>query len=186
MPLSSIAQIFLRLYALNLFVTGLIQLVAVFAFRPPNFLLIQLVPGSVSLIGGAILWIVSPTLARALARGNDGGATLSGITETQLYTAVFLALGLYFTLHSFANAFSWLHFLAINPSPDLTFLPDQRPSFYDMTETLLRLAAGLVLVFSCQTWARKLVRRGGNGAEENSPPNRQGSVPDSTGSDPGK
>lgn len=160
MPSSSIAQILLRIFALNWFVTGLIQIASMaFTFREEYFTIFSIAPGVVYFVAGVLGWIISPKLSRLLAGQNDGEFDLRGISEQQLYSAVFLGLGLYFTLSSFAAAFSWIHFFAVNKSPEYGFHQENQPSYYDMSETVMTLAAGVLLIMTCGTWARKLARK---------------------------
>lgn len=167
MPSSSIAQIFLRLFALNWVLSGLIQIVSFsFTIQGGNFSPFPFVPALVYLVAGASLWAVSPRLSRKLAHQNDGECTLAGLTEQQLYAAVILGLGLYFALSSFAGAFSWIHFLTINKSPGLDFIQDTQPSYYDLSETFMTLGAGIFLTVTCKTWAKKLARVRSNGSSE--------------------
>lgn len=160
MPSSSIAQILLRLFALNWFLIGLIQIAGMaFTFQKEYFTFFSLAPTVVYFVAGILVWIFSPKLSRALASRNDGDFDLRGITEQQLYAAVFLGLGLYFTLSSFAAAFSWIHFFTVNKSPDYGFLRTNQPSYYQMTETVMTLVAGILLIVTCKTWAWKLARK---------------------------
>jgi hypothetical protein len=138
---------------------GVIHMVTMaFNFLYEYFTVFNFIPSTVYFVAGILVWIVSPKLSRALARRNDGDFDLRGIGEQQLYSAVFLGLGLYFTLSSFAATFSWIHFFAVNKSPDYGFHQEDQPSYYDMTETAMTLVAGIVLVVTCNTWARKLSR----------------------------
>ena len=160
MPASSIAQILLRLFALNWFLTGIIQIASVaFLSGRGSFYFYSLLPSLIYIIAGVTFWIVAPGLARLLAKRNDGEFTLAGVTERQLFSTAFLALGLYFALNSFAKVFSWIHFFTINKSPDYGFHHEQAPSYYELTEGLLTLAAGIALILTAQTWARKLTRK---------------------------
>ena len=159
MPSSSIAQILLRIFALNWFLVGLIHFASVaFTFYKGHYTVSEFVPATFHLIAGILVWIVSPKLSVVLARRNDGEFELSGITEQNLYSAVILGLGLYFSLSSFAAAITWVHFFTLNSSPDHGFHQENHPSYYDMTETLLTLAAGVLLVVNCKTLAGKLAR----------------------------
>lgn len=160
MPVSSIALILLRLFALNWFVVGLIQLASsTVIFRPEYFSISALLPTAVYLVAGILVWRLSPQISRLLARGSDDAFDLRGITSEQLYSAVFLGLGLYFTLTSFGSAFSWVHFFAVNKSPDYGFQQEAHRSYYDMSETLMTFAAGIMFIVTCRTWAAKLARK---------------------------
>ncbi len=157
MPTSSVAQILLRTFALNWFLYGLVQLGSmVITFSQGYFTWFSLAPSLVYFVSGIITWVISPKLSRLLAHRNDGEFNFTGVTAHQLYTAVFLGIGLYFTLTSFATSFSWIHFFAVNKSPDYGFHKESQPSYYEMTETIMTLAAGVLLIFTCNIWARKL------------------------------
>lgn len=159
MPISSVAQILLRIFALNWFLSGLVQIASMaFTFRQGYFSIFTLAPSSVYFVAGILVWIIAPKLSRFLAHRNDGDFNFKGVTEQQLYAAVFLGLGLYFSLTSFAAAFSWVHFFAVNKSPEFGFHQESKLSYYDMSETIMTLAAGVVLILTCNTWARKLAR----------------------------
>jgi len=159
MPASSIAQILLRLFALNWLLTGVIQIASTTALAGQvPFLFYTLAPSLVHIAAAAVFWFVAPRISRLLARRNDGEFTLAGVTERQLYSTAFLALGLYFALNSFANVFSWIHFFAISKSPDYGFHHEEAPSYYQLTEGLMTLVAGVVLVVTARTWAAKLAR----------------------------
>ena len=160
MPSSSVAQILLRIFALNWFLISLVQIASMaFTFRQEYFTWISLVPSMLYFVAGTIVWAIAPKLSRFLADRNDGKFDLGGIKEEHLYSAVFLALGLYFTLSSFAVAFSWIHFFTVNSSPDYGFHKENKPSYYDMSERCMTLAAGVFLTMTCNKWARKLTRK---------------------------
>jgi uncharacterized membrane protein YuzA (DUF378 family) len=159
MPASSIAQILLRLFALNWFLMGIIQIASVvFMSGEGSYFFWSIAPSFVYVVAGVIFWFVAPPLSRLLAKRNDGEFTLAGVTERHLYSTAFLALGLYFALDSFANVFNWIHFFAINKSPDYGFHHEEAPSYYELTEGALTLVAGVALMLSARTWAAKLTR----------------------------
>lgn len=159
MPTSSIAQVLLRLVALNWAVTGLIELAPIvlsgfqLQFRP--FLL---VPPLIYLLACWMVWWLAPRISRLLARGNDGEFHLHGVTQLQLHTTMLAGLGVYFSLDSFANVFSWIHFFATSSSPDYGFHRENGPSYYDLTEKVMTLAAGIALILTSRRWAEKLCR----------------------------
>jgi hypothetical protein len=160
MPVSSIAVILFRLYALNLAVQGLVQTVSncahlggygsqwAFAF----------LPGVASLILGAALWFLAPPFSRFLAARHDERFHLDGVTETQLYSAVFLGVGLWFALTSFSGIFNWLHYFVVSRSDSNADNEAGQTNIYDFWHQLLTFAAGLVLVLTCRTWASKLTK----------------------------
>ena len=161
MPLSSITQVLLRLFALSWALTGLVQLAQTamqagyYKFSGP-----MLAAPLIMLLMSSIVWRFAPRISQALVRGNDTAVSLQGVTQSQLYATVFVGLGMYFALDSFADVFNWLHFFAINNSPDYGFHHDNKPSYYDLTKNLLTLIAGITLIFTAHIWAEKLTRQG--------------------------
>tara|TARA_B110000879_G_scaffold110605_1_gene148022 strand:+ start:213 stop:737 length:525 start_codon:yes stop_codon:yes gene_type:complete len=160
MPISSIAQILLRLFALNWFLSGFIQLATViFLYNKESYGIYFWAPSFIYLIAGLVFWILAPGLSRLLTKGNDGNINLGEITAYHLYSAVFVGLGLYFALSSFAKVFSWTHFFIINQSPDYGFHREQTPSYYELTESALTLLAGLAFLLTAHIWAKKITRK---------------------------
>jgi hypothetical protein len=159
MPISSIAQVLLRLFALGWMITGVIQFVSLVLFGSiGGSSLFAVAPGLVYIVAGLIFWFLAPWISRLLAKGSDGEMTLEGVTEVTLFGAVLLGLGMYFVLSSFAVVISWVHFFTINKSPDYGFHQESGPSYYDLSEAVLMLAAGVALVFTARKFAAKLCR----------------------------
>lgn len=171
MPASSIASILLRLYALNLFVTGLVQSImqgAAYGVGGGAWIY-SLLPAAAHLVVGAILWFIAPRFARMLASRHDEPFRLEGLDETQLYSAIFLGLGLWFSLSSFAGVFNWLHYFAVNRSSPTPREEFEGTNLYSLTQEALTFAAGLVLVFTGPVWAAKLARRRRSNPEPGDP-----------------
>jgi hypothetical protein len=157
MPISSIAQIILRIFALNWFLTGIIQGgTMIYITQNGTMPWLSVLPSLVYLLAGIFLWIGSPWLSRLLAKGNDKEVSLRGVSEKSLFATAFISLGLYFALKSFAGAISWIHFFAINKSPDYGFHREEAPSYYDLSEQILTLVTGIALILTSQIWASKL------------------------------
>lgn len=156
MPVSSITCILLRLFALNWFLAGIISLASMAYVRlnPNAFGLV--IPSIVQILAGVVLWFLAPWISRFASKGKDVTASLEGVSEEQLFAAVFVGLGTFFSLKSFASVFNWIHFFAINKSPEYGFHKESAPSFYDLTEQGLTFAAGFFLVVSGKRWAAKL------------------------------
>jgi len=158
MPASAIAAILLRLYALNLAVTGLVQSIMQGAahFMGGSAWIYSVIPAFTHLIVGATLWFIAPPFARFLAARHDEPFRLEGLNEAQLYSATFLGLGLWFSLSSFAGVFNWLHYFAVvRSNPDL-WKDEDGTNLYSLSREALTLAAGLLLVFTGPVWAVKL------------------------------
>ena len=175
MPVSSIAQIFIRLYALKLLVGALASFGGMLTIvdRPVYSvwnLFLGFLPNLIVIASGVLLWIIAPWLSRLLTKRGNGDLTLGGVTRRDLFTAVLLGLGVYFIMDSFSNVFGWIHYFAMNRSEGGFHMRDG-PSYYDLTERLLTFGAGIVLTLTCRTWADRLSNKpqseqdGGGGGE---------------------
>lgn len=160
MPVSSIAQIFIRLYALKILVGalasfgGMLTMIDNPAYDGWN-LFLGFLPNLIVITSGVVLWMIAPWLSRLLTSKGNGELTLAGLTPEDLFTAVLLALGVFFIMDSFSNVVGWVHYFAINRSEG-GFHMDDEPSYYDLTERVLTLIAGIALAMTCRTWARRL------------------------------
>jgi len=160
MPVSSIAQIFIRLYALKILVGalasfgGMLTMIDYPAYDGWN-LFLGFLPNLIMIISGVVLWMIAPWLSRLLTSKGNGELTLGGLTREDLFTAVLLALGVFFIMDSFSNVVGWVHYFAINRSEG-GFHMDDKASYYDLTERVLTLIAGLALAMTCRTWGRRL------------------------------
>src|SRR4051812_19013232 len=113
MPISSVTQVLLRLFALHWFLTGLTQLgSAVASRRHYSFGWDQLAGPLMYMAAGLATWYYAPPLSRLLAKENNVRFSLRGATTRQLYTITFLGLGLYYSLGTLAAVFNWIHFFA--------------------------------------------------------------------------
>jgi len=164
MPASSLAQILLRLYSLNLTIYGTIQLF-ILLFNWFGFGLLSIYEIGVPiiyLVVGLVLWFFSPYLCKLAAGKNDDAIKLDGVSEFQLYSTAFLCLGLYFALGRMGEVLSWIHFFAAYNSPDYGFHREGDPSYYDLAEPAITVVIGIVLVVTARRWAAKLCRQSGN------------------------
>jgi hypothetical protein len=160
MPVSSIAQIFLRLYSLKLLVGALASFGGLLMItRNPAYdgwsTFLGFLPNLIVITSGVVLWVIAPWLSRLLTKKGNGELTLGGVTREDLLTAVLLGLGVYFIMDSFSNVIGWAHYFAVNRSEG-GFHMDEEPSYYDLTERLLTLGGGFALIMTCRTWARRL------------------------------
>jgi hypothetical protein len=175
MPISSITQIILRIFALNWFLTGIIQGGTIVDISQTGMLSwLSVYSSRVYLLAGIFVWIGSPWLSRLLAKGNDKELSLRGVSEKSLFATAFISLGLYFALKSFAGAVSWIHFFAINKSPEYGFHHEQAPSYYELSEQILTLLAGIALILTSQIWAAKLSSSPKNNKSEEDAPSNDG------------
>jgi len=160
MPVSSIAQVLLRIYALHQFLTGFLY-GASFIITHQEMGRHSLYQALVFVVFGAGCWLVAPWVSRIAAKGNDGEFQLKGVNQEQLFATGFLVIGLYFALGSFATLFNWIHFFIVNQSPDYGFHKTEEPSYYSLTEAGLNLVMGIAIVLTSRTWAARLCRERG-------------------------
>jgi hypothetical protein len=160
MPVSSIAQVFIRLYALKILVGafasfgGILSMVNGATFSALS-LFLGLLPNLLVITAGVVLWMFAPWLSRLLTKRGNGDLMLEGVTREDLFAAVLLGLGVYFIMDSFSNVLGWIHYFAMNRSEGGFHMHDV-PSYYDLTERVLTLVAGIALTWTCRTWARRL------------------------------
>lgn len=162
MPISSIAQIFIRLYSLKILVGalasfgGMLTITQIPAYDGWN-LFLGFLPNLILITSGIVLWTIAPWISRLLISNGNGELTLGGVRREDLFTAVLLSLGVYFIMDSFSNVLGWVHYFAINRS-ERGFHINDVPSYYDLTERVLTLIGGVALVVTCRTWGRRLAR----------------------------
>lgn len=160
MPASTIAQILLRIFAINWTLQGLVQLSAAIGWRKGTANLGYLLePGLMYLVAGLIVWFSAPFVCRIVAGANDREFNLSGITTEQLFATAFLALGVFFALDSFAEVFSWGHYFASSRAAENEFHQGTQPSYYDFTEAAMTFVAAVALICTSRKWARRLCRK---------------------------
>jgi hypothetical protein len=176
MPVSSIAQIFIRLYSLKILVGALASFGGMLMItQNPVYdgwsTFLGLLPNLIVITSGVVLWVIAPWLSRVLTNKGDEELTLGGVTREDLLTAVLVGLGVYFIMDSYSNVLGWAHYFAVNRSEGGFHMNDE-PSYYDLAERLLTLGGGIALVMTCRTWARRLSPKlrseqavGGNGGQ---------------------
>ena len=160
MPVSSIAQILIRLYAISIFLRGVSGLGGIlttidYPVHSVSYLMMGLLPQFVMFVVAVLIWRIAPWLSRLMTKKSNGELNLGGVTGEDLCTAVLLGLGVYFIMYSFADVVGWIHYFAINRTEG-GFHMDDDPSYYDLTESLLTMIAGVALSMTCRTWARRL------------------------------
>lgn len=117
-----------------------------------------LLPNLFVIAVGITLWLTAPWLSRILTKGGNGNLTMGGVTREDLFTSIFLGLGVYFIMDSFSNVVGWAHYFAINRTEG-GFKMDVEPSYYDLTERVLTLIGGIALTWTCRTWGRRLAQK---------------------------
>ena len=88
MPVSSIAQILLRLFALSWILTGFIQVASFILLSFEGlFSLFSTAGPIIYFVGGIILWVLAPGISRFISAGNDGEVSLTDSLVTPFTSA---------------------------------------------------------------------------------------------------
>ena len=158
---SQLAQILIRLSAISLFLQAInqtIYTVGVFAMNsrqmPDPLMLISAVISIVLSVG---LWLLAPAIGGLISsRGMDQEGVVSAITFQQLLNAMFIGIGLYFSLSSIGALINSLHFfLVMRASPEI--IPaGMNLSPYELSKSAINFAAGVLLIVSAPHWSRRL------------------------------
>lgn len=161
MPLSNIAQLFIRLYAIKICVVTFSNMAGYIILPVPLGLLsgeflYMILPSVFALLSAIALWQLAPFISKLLTKGDDRELSLNGLTSRDLYTATLLGLGVFFILSSLASCFSWVHFLIIYRRDVGGFHANGEPSYYDLADHLITLLAGTALTLTCRKWAERL------------------------------
>ena len=156
MPLSSIVVIVIRLFALNWLLTAVPLLLSAAATPPPHehhlsVVLMPYAPAVLLLILAAVLWILTPAIARVVSRGVDTSVSIGSLSRSDLYSFAFVFLGLFFILSSFADVINWIHYFA-TARPDNPRHAPRGDNFYQLTRPCVTLALGLVSLLGAPRW----------------------------------
>jgi hypothetical protein len=164
MPLTSIVIICLRIYALNWFVYGVIQVAGLMSSGRGSWgmsgdysvLWTSLLP----LVGGILIWMWSRTIARWVTPRPDSTVQLGGLTAQDLYSFAFVFLGLYFVLTSIPSVINSAYFAAVqaHKEPDAA---ERSRYYYDLTYYVLTLVAGAICLILAPRFAKKLANAHG-------------------------
>ena len=157
-----VTLILIRLFALNWGVMGPTQVVAPLVTGQPFALWSFAVP--LAYLGaGVIGWCVAPFIAKLVT-----GKISAPMPEVclpgrgDLYATAFVGLGAYFALSSFGRAFNWIHYFIVSRNDEHGFYKNESPSYYDLTEPALTLAAGVTLFLLGGRLAERMNRSQGN------------------------
>ena len=162
MPASTIAHVLLRLFALSWILKGLAGLPQVIYYTSNyGFEATFLISSVGYIVAGFVGWILAPLLGLMIAGKSDDTPTFPNVTSLQLNTTMIVGIGIYFIMSNFANVFGWVHYFVVNRSPEYRFHQnrlneDLNPSYYELTEPLMTLVAGIALVCAARPLARKM------------------------------
>ena len=155
---SQLAQIIIRLFAISWFLNGIIQTAGIFAMnsrRMPEPML--LVSGGIAILLSLGAWSLAPAIARLISsREIDQEGVVSPITYQHLLNAMFIGIGLYFSLGSIGELINSLHlFLVMQASPE-SIPTGMGLSPYELSKSAITFAAGGFLIISAPHWSRRL------------------------------
>ena len=158
--IQTITVVLVRLYGFGWGLQGLVKLLSVVgAAMSGGFHAFSLVSPAAYLVGAVVSWSAAPWLAGRIA--GDQVAPLPEATVPQrvdLYATAFVALGAYFMLQSFGNAFNWLHYFMVSRQDSGALYKEEKASFYALTEVVLTLVAGVATLCLSQRLAKKLTQ----------------------------
>jgi hypothetical protein len=159
--LSQLVVVVLRLltlsFLLDAFTFMLNALTAVIRVHasPLPELIILLVMG---LLGG-LMWFFSPAIARLVVRNQESSAIIGSLTLADLYSAIFLIVGLYFAVDSLGPTLTWFHYSLLQAGhTEAALTAQQQGNFYTLFKYLTKLLIGLWLVFNGRKLAGRLIR----------------------------
>ena len=165
MPLRSIVQIILRMFALqwlfwsvNTFFGELITYQ-----RSGSSIALFLTP-AVIVLGAIIIWFGAPLIARVVTPRADSSLNVTGLSRYDLYCFAFVYLGLSTILAAIAPALTDAHqFLTAGASQaEREFF--LTPAAYRLAGHVINIIAGSMVLFPAPRWAKKLLA-----AEQQSP-----------------
>lgn len=152
---SLITAVLIRLFALNWAIGSVPKIISYFTISS-EYVDVSILPFIVYFSAAVIFWSFAPHLSKLLAKGFDDTVNGEGITSRQLYSCLFIGIGTYFALSSFGSTFNWVHFFATRHDTPMPFDFQKTPSFYDMSEPLLTLAASITIICLHGQLSRKL------------------------------
>jgi hypothetical protein len=160
MSLKNIVIIVLRLFSLYWLLTGIFMILTTVATMSSHPLINSEIwsfstPVIMLFLGGWLFLLAQP-IAHIVTPTTNDKLSLGGLSVFDLYCFAFTFLGLYFALSSIAKTFSWIHyFFIINHFYDGVD-PSHHTSFYNLTESLITLVAGGMILIFAPRFARKL------------------------------
>ncbi|WP_156817209.1 hypothetical protein [Rubritalea marina] len=116
---------------------------------------------------GVLLWCLAPKIAKFTSKGNDQEINLSGVTDTQLYSTAFIALGIYFALSALPDMIHGFYLLITieehlaGAGMEATTARVFQQSHYTKDMLILptlSFGCGVVSILSARAWSQKLTR----------------------------
>lgn len=156
MIIQTFTVVILRLLAINLGLLSIRYLAsAVTMLKDYQAAWMWLGAAVICLVSGVVVWLVAPWVAKLVCRKLPESAAPINASLRDLYSAVFVLLGMYLVATTFGPSLSWLYYAATHPSGD------QGVNFYEFFNSASQLIIGVVLVGSAGKFARKLAQKQG-------------------------
>ena len=166
MPISSLAQILIRLFATYYFLSGLFTLPWVFstAMRVELYSLMEklllILPYLGYSIGAIILWVIAPRFSRFMTKEcREEKLDLKGLKEVHLYNAGFLCVGVAFILSSIGEVISLTQEYILNKDLEIEYLTQPLPTFYDFAPPGITIFFAILVTATSKKLAQKVARK---------------------------
>ena len=162
MPLTNIVTIVLRLFSLSWLVQAIVSAVGIAAATAPYgsaspipWYLNYGAAGAYFVMAVAV-WLNSPLVSRIVTPRPDTTVSIGGLTRYDLYCFAFVFIGLYFILSSIGSAINWIHYYAASAKNAPQNDPERISAFYQLTQALVPLLAGVTSIAMASRLAKKL------------------------------
>lgn len=153
MPVSSLAQILLRIFALYWMMSGILQVGSIALIGHETLPdLSFFLPSAIHFLIGLGIWHQAPRLSRLAAGGNDGELTLRGVTERQLCASALIVLGVYFALTNVGPVLNGIYIYVLKRNHSEELLSND----YRFLQFFVNVMAGVLLTANARKLAAKL------------------------------
>jgi hypothetical protein len=171
MPLVSIVQIVLRIFALQWLLWSLNIVFAVLSSLtgagPSSPPLMLFLPSSVLILAAILIWFGTPLIARLVTPRSDSAVNVAGLSRYDLYCFAFVYLGLSTLLANVAPALTDAYQFLSSGSDQVRHQLFSQPAGYRLIGYTINIIAGLMALLVAPRWASKLIEseRGSSPAE---------------------
>jgi len=154
---AQLTQIIIRLFAISWFLYGITQTVAIFTMnslgkaKPVLFL-----PGGAAIILAFVAWLLAPKVGQWISQGSDQEEIPAAITFQQLLNAMFVGIGLYYSLGSVSGLINSLYFFLVLRAIPASIPAGMHLTAFDLSKSAITFVAGIFLIASAPHWARRL------------------------------
>jgi len=160
MPLTALVTIVLRIFSLTWLVHGCtllatsLQSAGLYSSAGKGYWIF--LPALLMFASAASVFFLSHPIARIATPPPNPDLQIGSLTVYDLYCFAFAFLGVYFSLSSIAPTINWLHYYVVLARDIHPPNSQREPSFYQLTQPLITLAAGTACLLLAPRLARKL------------------------------